>query len=146
MNKSLPIGYIEIAGQRVEASETVIVNAVELWHLQQGGKDIRAAMDKLKAELLAGYRDLEPSAAIVIPGVCRVTLKRGAVKRVIRDIGAVRDLLGARFDDLVETRVAFGTTDKLDAMLDDAADTLGQALREHVSVVVGDPTVSVVAA
>lgn len=143
---TLPAGYIEVAGERVEASETIVVSACELWHLQQVGKDTKAKMDRLKGELLDGYRDLEPSAAIVIPGICRVTLKRGAVRRVIRDIGAVRALLGARFDDLVETRVAFGTTGKLDAILDDDADTLGLALREHVTVTVAEPTVSVVAA
>ncbi len=142
----LPIGYIEIAGQRVTASDTVVHHAIELWQRQQAGKDIKAEQDQLKIELLDGYKDLDPSAAIVIPGVCRVTLKRGAVKRVIKDLGAVRALLGARFDDLVDSKTSHSTTAKLDAIIDDDRDELGLALRGFVATTVGDPTVAIVAA
>lgn len=142
----LPVGYIEVAGQRVTASDTVVAHAIELWQRQLAGKDLKAEQDQLKADLLEGYKDLDPAAAIVIPGICRVTLKRGAVKRVIKDIAAVRALLGARFGDLVDSKTSYNTTAKLDAIIDDDRDELGLALRDFVATTVAEPTVAIVAA
>lgn len=133
-------------GQRVEAADELVARCVQLWETRADGKQIDVLMAELKRDIATGFSGLDPSCYILVEGVCRVTLKRGAVKPIISNVQAVRDLLGPRFQDLVEVKTTYKVTDKLVDILSSGDDELARALRLHISAEIGEPSIAIVAA
>lgn len=151
MNKPLeivaPAGWIVTPdGARAEASTALVSACIQLWDARADSKQIDVLVTELKRQILDGFSGLEPSCAIVIEGVCRVTLKRGAIKPVISNVQAVHDLLGARFKDLVDVKTSYKVTDKLVDILTNGDDELAHALRQHITAEIGEPSIAIVAA
>ena len=151
MNKPVelapPAGWIVTPdGNKTEASRPLVNACVRLWYARGDAEQAKATMESIKRYLKDGFEGLDPSCAIVVDGVCRVTLKRGAVKPVISNVQAVHDLLGPRFKDLVETKTTYRVTDKLIDILSNGDDDLARSLRQHTPAEIGDPTIAIVAA
>ncbi len=139
-------GYIIEGDAKTPAHPDLIAQCVALWEKKCAGEEIKEELDAIKKDVLEGFDGLSPSAAILIPGVCRISLKKGAAKWTIREVDLVRELLGDRFGDLVDEKTTYVVTPKLTAMIADAADPVGRELKRHVKLVQGDPTVQIVAA
>ncbi len=139
-------GFIVDGDTQTPASPELIALCVDLWEMKKDGDDVKVELDTLKKEVLEGFEGISPSASILIPGYCRISLKKGASKWTIKDVAVVREKLGARFADLIEEKITYAPTPKLIAMIADGDDETGKALRKYLKLTIGDPTVAIAAA
>jgi hypothetical protein len=128
--RPLPAGTIENDGLMVSASPDLVALAVDGWILKQ---KIDALQKELKAITTQLENSLGAGAALVADGVCRVTIAERTLF-ALNDPDKARELLGGRFDDLVQAAVEYTLTDKLKEIVRDGDHALSAGLRECVGV------------
>lgn len=128
--RQLPAGSIEIDGQFVSASPDLVGLAVDGWIVKQ---HIEALQKELKGITVKLENSLGAGAALTVEGACRVTIAERTTFTLTDPLHA-RQLLGGRFEDLVQTSLEYTLTDKLKDMVRDGDHALGAGLRECIAI------------
>ena len=128
--RQLPAGTIENGGQVVSAGPDLVGLAVDGWIVKQ---KIDALQKELKTITTALENSLGAGAALTVPGACRVTIAERTTFN-LKDPLHARQLLGGRFEDLVQTSLDYTLTDKLKELVLDGDHALSAGLRECIEV------------
>jgi len=128
--KPKPTGRLITGKTETRAPARLVKLALDAW-------EVKKEMDRLKDELAACNEKLaqaiEPGTALEIAGVCRVTVaERQTVK--VTDADALEQILGPRFEDLIDIRVNYRPLPKLVQMATDGDDPLGQVVAQALSI------------
>lgn len=127
-----PAAYIleRDSGERIDAVAPALVRtAMAAWDLVQ-------RIDALEAELKAKKYELAQALAgksLIVSGVCRVAVA-SSHSVTISDADKLRDLLGDRFDDLVDQTVSYKPREALIEMSADGDDPMAPAYRALLTV------------
>lgn len=128
--RQIPAGSIEINDQYVSASPDLVGLAVDGWILKQKIDALQKELKTITAQL---DNSLGAGAALTVEGVCRVTIAERTTFTLTDPLHA-RQLLGGRFEDLVQTSLEYTLTDKLKEMVNDADHALSAGLRECIAI------------
>ena len=122
---ALPACTLTRDGQTLalDAEASALLHAA--WDRKRQVDEAKADLDAMNARLLEAYG---PGCTLEIPGQAKLTLTERASVR-IADPHTLKALLGGRFDDLVNTRIEYTTSDKLKELLADADHPLSDAVR-----------------
>lgn len=130
-HRQLPAGQIETADEQfLPASPDLVALAVDGWKIKQRidalQKELKGITTKLENSLGAG-------TSLAIDEVCRVTISERTTF-TLTDPLRCRELLGGRFEDLVQSTVEYTLSDKLKDMARDADHPLSDGLRSCIAV------------
>jgi hypothetical protein len=121
---------MERDGQSLPASTPIAQLAAAGWTAKQAADQ---AADRLKQ---ANARLIEAAGvgvSLVLPGACRIPIAERETAKVT-DAERLRQVLGGRFEDLVEASVSYRPTPKLLAIARDPAHPLGAIVGELLAV------------
>ncbi|MCX8016632.1 MAG: hypothetical protein N2690_01825, partial [Rhodocyclaceae bacterium] len=128
-----PSAWVEMHGtqERVEAVAPALVQtAIRAFGLVRRIEELEDELKRMKADLA---RELGDGRSLVVPGVCRVSVAK-ATSVGIKDADKLRELLGARFDDLVSASVSYKPSEALIEMSADGDDPMSPAYRALLTV------------
>ncbi len=131
--KPKTIAFIEEGNVQRKAGRKLTELALHAW-------EIKKELDRLKDELSRCNEKIaqavSPGCAVEIPGQVRITVaERQTVK--VTDADALEQILGPRFEDLVDIRVSYRPLPKLVRMATDGDDPLGKTVRQALSFETG---------
>lgn len=128
-----PAAWIEVHGsdERLEAVAPKLVQAaMRAMGLVKRIDELEEELKGLKAELAEG---VGAGRSLVVPGVCRVSVAK-TTSVGIKDADKLRELLGARFADLVSESVSYKPSEALIEMSADGDDPMAPAYRALLTV------------
>jgi len=130
----VPAGVKIVDGQEVALTAREVRQILDGWKAKRQLEEAKARLEEVNAALLAAHG---PGCSLVIPGVCRVSLtSRQTV--TVQDAERLREVLGFRFQDLVQVDVRYKPLQKLIAMSCDGDEPLQAAVAACLGVQVSE--------